>query len=186
MQDWAIWHPFENLSMYALSWLGGLLSVAAVFLMIRLESLGRRLRTTAAPQGIVSLEMALSATESRHMISSWTPDVRNEAKLQLVFDYWFIPAYTTILAIVGMIAARWFEAKQLHTLSHLAIILSWGQWVVGLVDFAENSALLRMLQTYPEVPESLTHFVGGLARLKIFLFLAAVVAAMFAVAWMFR
>ncbi len=160
MQTWTLWHPFEGVSISNLSWLGALLAAAAVLLTIRLEALGRRLRTVAAPLGLVSLEMALSSTESRHVIGSWSKDVRRDARSWLICDYWTVPVYFTWLAILGLIAAHWFEAKQLYALSNLATALAWAQWIFGLVDFATDSALLRMLQIYPEIPERLSS-VGG-------------------------
>jgi hypothetical protein len=175
----AMWHPFHGLAPTALGWLLLVLMVGCVVLFVRLETLARRLKTSRAPWGIVSLELALSAEEAQDVISSWEPAERANARRHLILDYWFIPFYTTALAILGVIASRWFAVRGLSGMSTLAVVLAWGQWLAGLLDFVCNSALLRMLQTHPEIPQRLPHLAGWCARAKFLLIMLAVGCCLF-------
>lgn len=179
-----MWHPFLSFDGQVLAWLFGVLAIASMLLMLRLESSGRRLRNATAPLGLVSLGMSLSPEESEQIIESWSDDRREEARLHLATDYWLIPVYTTALSILGVFAARWFATKGMHWMSVLSIALAWGQWVIGLLDVAENSALLRILQMYPEIPDGMTRLVSTFSRLKMFLIVAAIVATFFFLATM--
>ncbi len=161
-----LWHPLLGLGPAALGWLLLVLLAASAVLFVRLEAVGRRLRTTAAPLGIVSLEMCLSAADSRAVIESWDEAARVDARTYLCWDYFFIPLYTTALAILGVMASRWFAAKGLDGLATFAIILAWGQWIAGLFDFTENSTLIRILSMYPAIPAALPRLAGWCARIK--------------------
>jgi hypothetical protein len=173
-----MWHPLTELSSGALGWLLLALMVTAVLLFVRLESLGRRLKTGPAPLGIVSFEMAMSGEESRDIIDSWDEQARDDARQNLCLDYFFIPVYTTALAIMGVMSSQWFATKGLTGMSHLAMWLAWGQWIAGLFDFAENSILLRILDMYPTIPDRLPKVAGWCARIKFLLiFLAGLCCA---------
>ena len=179
-----MWHPFLGMDGQLLAWMFGALAVMSVLLMLRLETSGRRLRTASAPLGLVSLGMSLSPEESSQIIGSWSDERRDEARRHLATDYWLIPAYTTALAILGVLAARWFAIKGLHGMSALSVTLAWGQWFIGLLDFAEDSALLRILQTYPEISDGMTRLTSAFSRFKVLLILMAVIATIFVAATM--
>lgn len=174
-----MWHPLKFLEPMTLGWLLLLLCVASLLLFVRLGSLGRRLKTGMAPLGIVSLEMSLSSNESRRIIDSWDKQARDDARQHLCLDYWFIPVYSTALAIVGLFSAGWFAARGMENLSWLAMLLAWGQWAAAMFDFAQNSAMLRILQMHPDIPERLTRLTGLCARLKFLLIMGAVVCCFF-------
>ncbi len=174
-----MWHPLEYLSPRMLGWLLLALMAAAIVLYVRLQSLGRRLRNGMAPLGIVSLEMCLSSAESRGIIESWDEDAREDARRLLCLDYFFIPIYTTALAVLGVMASRWFLDRGLSSLASIAIVLAWGQWVAGLFDFTENSALLRILSMYPDIPDGLAVLAGWSARIKFLLIIMAVLCCLF-------
>lgn len=174
-----MWHPLLTFSPTALGWLFFVLIVGTVVLFLRLETLGRRLKTSVAPLGIVSLDMSLSSRESEAIIDSWDEDAIEDARRHLCLDFFFIPVYSTALAILGIMSARWFGEKGLHWLSSLSMWLAWGQWVAALFDFAGTATLLRILQMYPEVPERLPQMSGWCARIKFFLILAAVICCLF-------
>jgi hypothetical protein len=174
-----MWHPLDIFTPSTLGWLLVFLGIASVVIYMRLGSLGRRLRTSSAPLGIVSLEMSLSSNESRRIIDSWDKHARTDARQHLCLDYWFIPIYTTALAIVGLFSARWFADRGMENLSWLAMLLAWGQWLAGMFDFAQNSTMLRMLQMHPDIPDRLTRLAGLCARLKFLLIVAAAVCCFF-------
>ncbi len=155
-----MWHPLNEFADGTLGWLLVLLVISAIVLFLRLGSLGRRLRTSMAPLGIVSLEMSLSSNESRRIIDSWDKHAKSDARQHLCLDYWFIPIYTTALAIVGLFSARWFAEHGMNNLCWLAMLLAWGQWAAGMFDFAQNSTMLRILQMHPDIPDRLTRLTG--------------------------
>lgn len=174
-----MWHPLLTFSPTALGWLFVVLLIGTVVLFLRLETLGRRLKTSAAPLGIVSLDMSLSSRESESIIASWDDEAREDARRHLCLDFFFIPIYTTALAILGLMSSRWFAEKGLMGMSSLSMWLAWGQWVAGLFDFAGTSTLLRILQMYPDIPDRLPGLAGWCARVKFFLILAALLFSLF-------
>lgn len=174
-----MWHPLFSLSPTTLGWLFIILLIATVLLFLRLETLGRRLKTSVAPLGITSLEMSRSSSHSAAIIDSWDEDAREDARRHLCLDFFFIPVYTTALAILGLMSARWFADKGLTGLSTLAMWLAWGQWIAGLFDYASSSTLLRILQMHPDIPERLPNLAGWCARAKFFLIFAAVLCSLF-------
>jgi len=179
------WHPLNGIPTATLVWILAWLVVMSLVVFARLESLGRRLRNRHSPLGIVSLTTARSAAETRQILDAWQPDGRLVARQQLHWDYGFIPLYTTTLAILGLFAARWFHDKGWDGVSQVTLALSWLQWLAGLVDFAENITVLRILHAYPTVPESLTLFAGWFTRIKfLFILLSLGVGAFAVVTWM--
>ncbi len=174
-----MWHPLIHMAPGSLGWLLLFLLVIAIIIYVRLETWGRRLRNSAAPMGIVSLEMCLAAEESESIIDSWDDLAREDARRYLCLDYFFIPVYSTAMATLGVMSARWFADKGLDGMAWFAILLAWGQWVAGLFDFTENSALLRILQMYPDIPDGLTRLAGWSARMKFLLITLAVLCCMF-------
>ncbi len=174
-----MWHPLSALSPSLLGWLLLFLLVFAVLMFVRLESLGRRLKTGSAPLGIISLEMSLTAEQSESIIDSWDADAREDARKHLCLDYFFIPIYTTALAILGILSRHWFLDKGLTGMASLAVVLAWAQWVAGLLDFAENSTLLRILNMYPTIPERLPRIAGWCARTKFLLILLSILCCLF-------
>jgi len=176
---WTNWHPFIDWSMSTLGWTLTVFVILTIVCFVVLESMARRLITAAAPMGIVSFELAATAEESREIVASWDEGTREIARQNLWWDYLFIPLYTTTLAILGIMSAHWFTSRGLHGLSNLAILLAWGQWLAGLLDFAENSALLRALELYPEIPEGLPRLSSTCARCKFVLVVLAAVCCFF-------
>lgn len=152
-------HPLENIPSTThkpLFWafLAGTLILFAVF-----RVLDAPLRTPAAPNGIVSFELAGTPFQAQAIIDSWNEaptlasDVAGEpvpglisraysfAAFGLGLDYLFMPLYATALALGILLAAGrhkgWF--------SMIGIWLGWGAYAAALFDAVENYALARML-----------------------------------------
>lgn len=176
-----IWHPLEGLTIGALAMLAGLCGTVAGALLFRAEPAARRLRTAVSPQGLITLSSALTADEGRRVIGGWSPQARESARQQLLFDYWFTLCYAVGLAALSLIAAMWFAEKQSLGLSQLAVVMAWAALLLGSFDFVINSAMLRMLQVYPHIPPALTQWVGGLSRFKVLVVLSMIMSALFAV-----
>lgn len=164
-------HLLENIpgaSRKPLFWafLAGTLCLFAVF-----RVLDAPLRTTAAPNGIVSFELAGTPFQAQAIIDSWqelaylASSVAGEpvpglvsrafsfAAFGLGIDYLFMPLYATALALGILLAAGkhggWFAT--------FGAWLGWGAYAAALFDALENYALARMLlmnqvwSPYPQV-----------------------------------
>ncbi len=164
-------HPLENIPSTSrkplfFTFLAGTLILFAVF-----RVLDAPLRTPAAPNGIVSFELAGTPFQALAIIDSWheqsylassvagepVPGMVSRAYSFAVFglgiDYLFMPVYATALALGILLAARkhggWFFT--------LGAWLGWGAYAAMLLDAVENYALARMLlldevwSPYPEV-----------------------------------
>lgn len=162
-----MWHPLNLLSDNAQWWLFIILLLPSVMLLFRQAGLGRALRNAIAPLGILSLEMSLSPAKSCQIIDSWSDESRERARRHVCADYWFIPVYTTVLALLAIWSAAWFAEQGSDRLATFTLWLAWIPWIAGLFEFAGNSALLRMLMMHPDVPGRLSRLVGWSARFKL-------------------
>jgi hypothetical protein len=177
-------HPLENIPTtrkpFFWAFLAGTLILFAVF-----RVLDAPLRTSAAPNGIISFELAGTPTRAQAILDSWnetTPGVISRAYSFAAFglglDYLFMPLYATALALGILLAAGrhqgWF--------SGLGVWLGWGAYVAALFDAVENYALARMLlmnqiwSPYPEV-------AAFSATVKFGLLLLGLVYALVGWAW---
>ncbi len=103
------------------------------------------LRTEAAPQGIVSFELAGSAERAGEILASWDEKARVSAGLSLGMDYLFLLAYATSIALGCQLLGR-LEFNRGTRLAALAAPLAWAQLGAALLDAIENAALIRLLQ----------------------------------------
>ena len=131
--------------------------------------LDQPLRTSAAPGGIVSFELAGTPLAAREITDSWKqlsallsatgqphPDIVNVAYVFAAFglglDYLFMPVYALALSFATLLAT------QKHT-GRIRILLSlagYGAFAAALFDAMENYALFRVLlgwvdSSYPEI-----------------------------------
>jgi len=148
------------------TFLTGTLVLFAVFRVLDVP-----LQTSAAPNGIVSFELAGSPFQAQAILDSWyeiaylASSVEGQpvpgligrvygfAAFGLGIDYLFMPVYATALALGILLAAGkhggWFAT--------FGAWLGWGAYVAALFDAVENYALARMLllnqvwSPYPEV-----------------------------------
>ena len=137
-----------------------------VVLWLVLHTIAGGLATGAAPLGLVSLELARTASEVRLILAWWTDAQVVLAGLAVKADFAFIPFYATTLALVclwapGPIAARGWP------LSGLGRPLAWAQWIAGSLDLLENVGLLRLLDG--GIRDPLPTLVAACASLKFLL-----------------
>jgi hypothetical protein len=129
------------------------LTLFAIFRVI-----DRPLQTEAAPNGIISLELAGNARTARAILDSWeqtsrmlsatsapNPDIVNVpyvfAAFGLGLDYLFMPMYSHALALGTLLAAQ----KHAGWLRSLAEAAGYAALAAALFDAVENYALLQML-----------------------------------------
>ncbi|HSK67264.1 MAG TPA: hypothetical protein VK888_10060 [Anaerolineales bacterium] len=116
------------------------------------------LRTDAAPNGIVSFELAGDARTARSITDSWkqmslllsatgnpNPDIVNVpyafAAFGLGLDYLFMPVYALALGFASLLAAQ----KHTGVLRSMAVAAGYGAYAAALFDALENYALFQML-----------------------------------------
>lgn len=168
-------HPLESIpsaSRKPLFWafLAGTLVLFAIF-----RVLDAPLRTSAAPSGVVSFELAGTPSQAQAIIDSWhvaglVSRAYSFAVFGLGIDYLFMPLYATALALGILLAAGrhpgWF--------SLLGAWLGWGAYAAAVFDAVENYALVRMLvlnevwTPYPELAAWCATLKFGLLLLGLF------------------
>ncbi|MBI3514692.1 MAG: hypothetical protein HY060_11615 [Proteobacteria bacterium] len=141
----------------ATRWLGLLLFIATVGLMLYLARQGADLVTAAAPQGIVSLELAWHSNIADPIIKSWNVsqdcqaivqvwNVPNNCRaiVQVWIDVPFIAAYASLLFWLGRTAATRVEPTDpgLARRARRAAVLG---LLAGALDIIEDIGLLLML-----------------------------------------
>ncbi len=113
------------------------LLVMAVFRFI----LDPPLQTEAAPQGIVSFELAGSQLKADEIIASWDAAAQLYAAFGLGFDFLFMPIYATAIALGVLLAAGRHPGK----FATFGAWVGWGAFVAALFDSAENVCLFNLL-----------------------------------------
>ena len=110
------------------------------------------LRTDAAPNGIVSFELARTPEKAFQIMVSWVPNSveqpnidRIKAYLYAAFglgiDYLFMPTYALALAFGTLLITQ----KHRGWLQFLGMLAGYGALIAPLFDAGENFALLRVL-----------------------------------------
>lgn len=154
--------------------------------------LDQPLRTDAAPNGIVSFELAGNTQTAQEITDSWKrtslllsaamgqPD-SNIVNIPYVFaafglgiDYLFMPLYALALAFGTLLASH----KQEGFLKSLGSVAGYGAFMAALFDAAENYALLQMLlgniqSAYPAVAAFCAILKFGLIIFCVFYALVA-------------
>jgi len=175
--------PETNRKSLFFALLAGTLILFAVF-----RVLDAPLRTAAAPNGIVSFELAGTPFQTQAIIDSWhemafllssvagepVPGFVSRAYSFAVFglglDYLFMPVYATALALGILLAASKHESR----FAVFGAWLGWGAYAATLFDAVENYALARMLMMnevwspYPEVAAFCASLKFGLLLLGLF------------------
>jgi len=144
-----------------------------VFATLVLQMIDGSLQTAAAPQGIVSYELAGNAIETGRILDSWDANARLHAAFSLGFDYLYMLAYTVTLAL----AALWLADARKDWIRSAGLVVAWGMGVAGLADALENYFLWQMLVSGPaETPAMMARWA---ALLKFALIILAVLYIIF-------
>ena len=137
-------HPFERLpASTRRRALPGLI-VLTLALTVVLQIVGRPLKTAAAPQGIVSFELAGNWPASHAIIASWDYAARLHAAFSLGLDYLYMPLYAITIALACVQAAG-TSLRSPRPIWALGILLGWALGLAALLDAVENFALFRLL-----------------------------------------
>ena len=115
-----------------------------VLMMVVFGVTGAPLTTAAAPQGIVSFELASTTAQAETIVASWDSDARLRASFGLGLDYLFMPLYSTTIGLACIWGADILRRRH-WPLASLGVPLAWGLWAAALCDAVENVALTVML-----------------------------------------
>lgn len=136
-------HPLEFVPQgsrrrYFLTFLFLTLILFAVF-----RVLDQPLRTPAAPNGIVSFELAGTPEKAFQVMVSWesVKEARSFAAFGLGIDYLFMPLYAFALAFGALLAA----GRHSGWLKSLGAVAGYGAFAAALFDAVENYALFQIL-----------------------------------------
>ncbi len=127
----------------------------ALILLAILQVLNQPLVTTAAPNGIVSLELAATPERARDILASWTVlspagpassprtfALLFDAAFGLGLDYLFMPSYAAAIALGVLLAA----GRHRGWLAALGAWAGWGSVLAALFDAVENLALWHIVR----------------------------------------
>jgi len=103
--------------------------------------LDQPLRTSAAPNGIVSFELARTPENAEYMLSSWSREGKFNAAFGLGIDYLFMPLYSLALAFGTLLAA----GRHSGWLKLIGAVTGYGAFAAALFDAVENFALFQIL-----------------------------------------
>jgi hypothetical protein len=124
------------------------------------------LRTTAAPWGIVSFELAFSVETVRAIMGSWNATARDFATFGLGFDYLFMLCYSFGLGLGTLMASSRLETR----FQSLGVWLGWGVCLAALLDALENLFLFAIMTSGNMPPYPL---LAGLSAFFKFIFILA-------------
>lgn len=105
---------------------------------------GQPLNTLAAPNGIVSFELAGSAAASQAILDSWDARAQLHAAFIQGLDFLYLLVYAPTFALAALFSAR--ALQQLGwPLARLGKPLALGFGLAAFFDFIENIALVLIL-----------------------------------------
>jgi len=99
------------------------------------------LKTSVAPGGIVSYELAENSQVATQILASWDARAQLHAAFSLGFDFLYILSYTLTL----IVALLWLAEDLPEPWQRSGKILAWGMIVAGVADMIENYYLWYML-----------------------------------------
>ncbi len=118
--------------------------VVTLAVIVAMLVVGAPVKTEAAPDGILSYELAGTAAKARAMVDSWDHRQQVFVALSLGLDYLFLVCYPSSIALACVLLTRRFSGR-LAFLATVGALLAWAQFVSGLLDGIENYALIRIL-----------------------------------------
>ncbi|MGB8645576.1 MAG: hypothetical protein WCF84_10080 [Anaerolineae bacterium] len=176
-------HPFEKIPPGAGRWFFVPALVLYLIIQAAFAWLDGPLHT-AASSGVVSFELAGRVAVSRAMIDSWNDFARLDVSFGLGIDFLFMVAYSTLIGMACIWAARTLRTRR-WPLAALGASLAWGIWLAVLCDSIENIMLLSQL--FYGVFSPLPEIAAACATVKFLLIVLGLVYALYgAAAWLTR
>lgn len=144
------------------------LLLVTLFFFLLLRYQGADLIQPYSPKGIVSLELATSATATAKVIDGYTADgLIGKTRLNILIDFFFIPFYAMLFyTLAGSISVR-LKGRA----ATAGVLLAFFSLIAGLLDVFENIFMLfATYDLYNDLTAILTCF---LAAMKFLLLLIA-------------
>ena len=126
------------------------------------------LTTSAAPNGILSLELAGSTAAFRAIFDSWDEQKIFLVGVNLGFDFLFIIIYSTAIALGCFWGSRKYRQVGFHDMAKLGRVLAYGMWLAALLDMLENFLLIYTILTQSPL---LPAIIMAVSSLKLFFIL---------------
>ncbi len=137
-------HPYEFIPAARRARAWAICAAAAIGVMMAINLTGRPTMTSAAPQGIVSLELAGDSQTTGRILSSWDLSARERAAFGLGLDFLFPLLYAGAIGGACVWAAGAFR-QVWPGFAAGGVLLAWEMWLAALFDFLENVALTTIL-----------------------------------------
>jgi len=137
-------HPLENIHPQNFKLYFWLFLAATLAIMAIMNVVGAPLITPQAPAGIISYELSGAVPKAEFILNSWDQNARLHAAFSLGFDYLFMLAYSTTIALACLWAGRMAQRRK-WPLAGMARPLAWTQWLAALLDGIENLGLILIL-----------------------------------------
>ena len=115
--------------------------VWAMVITAIMQALGAPLKTSVAPAGIVSYELAGTAAKAKDILASWDQTQTLYAAFGLGIDYLYMPSYALAMSL-GVLLAM---GRHKGWLASLGVWIGWGSLAAALFDATENFALWKIL-----------------------------------------
>ena len=120
------------------------LLLLTLLVMAILQLVNSPLITTAAPQGIVSFELAGTPAGAENILTSWDPNAQVHAGFSLGLDYLFMILYAATISLACLWAMDILHERA-WPLAIAGIWIAWGVWLAAILDGVENIALVLIL-----------------------------------------
>jgi hypothetical protein len=164
-------HPLEHLKPDFQKKSFIVLLILTILIMVIMNVIGALLITPAAPNGIISFELAFSPTRAQQMISSWSPDAQLRAAFIQGLDFLFPLVYSIALGLVCLFTSSMLRSRG-KPLSRLGELIAWGLILAALCDYIENIALAAEL--FGKVQSPFPEIAGICAVIKFTMILVAI------------
>jgi hypothetical protein len=110
--------------------------------LVALNSWNNNITSAAMPHGILTLELAGDPLVADSMVKTWDKDEFGSAAFVVGLDFLFLAAWSCAIAFACVWASGLIDPS---ALAAAGLWLAWGAWLAGLLDVAENVALLFLM-----------------------------------------
>ena len=160
----------------ALALLIGLTSTLSIWLAVA----GAPLTTDAAPNAIVSFELARTADASAAILASWDAKAREAAMLVQGIDILYLLAYPAMFSLAAVQLGHRLRGRWLR----IGMPLAWAVWLAAPLDLIENLALIEQIQSGPSEGAAFVAWACALPKFALVIALALfALAGLVALAW---